>query len=151
MLLTGKTVLVVEAEPFAAYALERRLRDLDADHVIVVRDPDDARLRMANGWGEEGWNGVGDMTSGTSRGGSRPRRPGLAIIDFDDCGGSAQRLADDLRRRRIKVVRTTRDEESRPSLHAARKRLPSALPTVRKPYDMIEIERAIGRHYGVLI
>lgn len=147
MLLTGKTVLVVEPEPFAAYALERRLRDLDARDVIVLRDADDARLRFAR-------DGEASARKG-SGGTGRSRAPGLAIIDFDECGGAAERLAAELRRRHVKVVRTTRGPaEPAGRRRHVRERKPgsrASLPTVRKPYDMIEIERAIGLHYGVMI
>ena len=137
MLLTGKTVLVVDPEPFAAYALERRLRDLDAEDVIVLRDPDDARLRFADRLGPHQRDGAASV------------RLGIAIIDVDERREAADRLAADLARHDVKLVRTTRACTSR--LPLSGEGLDHATPTVRKPYDMIEIERAIGQHYGVLI
>ena len=142
MLLTGKTVLVVEPEPFAAYALERRLRDLDAEDVIVLRNPDDAKLELAERWSESERTGAKDR-----RRVPRAPRPGIAIIDFDESREAAGRLAADLARRHVKLVRTTRDG----AVDGLAEGGAGATPVVRKPYDMIEIERAIGQHYGVLI
>ena len=129
MLLTGKTVLVVEPEAFAAYALERRMHDLDARDVIVLRDPEEAALR-AGGLDSEEWDGVR-----------------VAVIDFDRCERTASRLAKLLSERDVKVIGTS----SRAPEGVETWRAQDAIPTVAKPYGMIDIERAIGRHYGVLI
>ena len=126
VLLTGKTVLVVEPEAFAAYALERRMHDLDAERVIVLHDAEEAALRVGH------LDGHGDALDGAD----------VAVIDMDESTRAAGRLADLLHRRNVKVVGTSRRETLR---------LDDAMPTVAKPYGMVEIERAIGRHYGVLI
>lgn len=111
MLLTGQRVLVVEPEAFAAYALEQRLRDLDADEVMLVRD---ARHACGALMSERGVR--------------------MAVIDVDECAESAERLISELDRLGVRVVRTTRQDEA-----------PDAL---RKPYDMIDMERALGRLCG---
>ena len=114
MLLTGQRVLVVEPEAFAAYALERRLRDLDADDVVLVSEPQQL--------------GAADAALKGVR---------MAVIDMDESVEAAERLASELGRRGIRVVRTTRHD--------------GFDDAVRKPYDMIDMERAIGRLCGIVI
>lgn len=240
MLLTGKTVLVVEPEAFAAYALERRLRDLDASRVIVLRDAEEAALHAAGLTaadrlapsdepavtdelavtdepavadataiggdradvnGRAGARTVGtagrnqsdrkrsgrdriqlseasrapSATCGRSKADDRSRvddrseiddwsKVGVAVIDFDECERSAARLAEALRRLDVKVVRTGGAPSSghacgqgggkgsnKAGGHARAVALTDGMPSVAKPYHMVDIERAIGHHYGVLI
>ena len=145
MLLTGKTVLVVEPERFAAYALEQRLRDLDAHDVVVVHDADEARLRFALDAkpSTESKTGGEGKNRGARKDGTRPM---IAIIDFDERCASARSLARTLRQRHVKVVRTASPASG---LEPCQSKPP--MPTVSKPYDLVEIERAIAGHYGVMI
>ena len=86
MLLQGKCVLVVEPEPFSAYALEGRLRDLGARDVALTRSPDGALLRA-----------------------SQRRDIDLAIIDCSDERGDW--LIERLSEMGAKIIRTVRDSE----------------------------------------
>ena len=126
MLLKGQTVLVVEPENFSAYALEQRLRDLMADAVLLAK-------------------GVGEafFHAGTHE------RIGIAIVDCDELGAGAEKLAARLTDMGIRVVRTGGRKDA-----AAAEREPieaSREACVPKPYDMIDIERAIAAQYGKVL
>ena len=145
-MLNGKTVWVVEPERFTAYALERRLRDMQAHRVVLVHDTIEARARLV----EE------DV-------------PSIAIVDCAEQPDGGRDLVADLRRRRVKVVctvgprpveraatdgtdknggevnrrETNRWETNRSETNGAE--------AIAKPYALIDVERAIARHYGLVI
>ena len=86
MLLRGQKVLIVEPEAFSAYALEGRVKDLEAEGVIVARKFEEAA--------HEAWDRHG---------------VGLAIIDCEQFGERAEQLAERLRALDIRVICTRRD------------------------------------------
>ena len=127
--LEGKTVWVVEPEHFSAYALERRLRDMRADRVVLVHDAREARARLV----------LGDT-------------PTIAIVDCAERPMGGRDLAADLRRRDVAVVCTV--DERGTGLNGTGRHDGLDCPTtydVPKPYAMIDVERAIARHYGLTI
>ena len=112
------TVWVVEPELFSAYALERRLRDLRAETVVLVRNAGDARARLRRG-----------------------ETPAVAIVDCAERTLCGRDLADALRERDVAVVRTVDPDDG----------VPGEPWDVAKPYALIDVERAIARHYGLTI
>ena len=139
--LEGMTVWVVEPGSFAGYALQARLRDLDAK-VVLVRDPHQARARLAF-----------------------EAAPALAVIDCAEWRSTARELARDLRERDVKVVCTVDPLTDplvdgvavAPGTRSSRAGAADAVEhaewmnEVAKPYAMIDVERAIAGHYGLVI
>lgn len=123
-MLEGKTVWVVEPERFSAYALERRLRDLRARRVVLMPDPETLRARLGEPLGADD-------------------APSIAIIDCTERPAPARDAVAALRARDVAVVCTVDGPRD-----AGVATAPDAVP---KPYAMIDVERAIARHYGLTI
>ena len=122
-MLKGKTVWVVEPERFSAYALERRLRDLCAKRVVLMTDAETLQARLADA-------GEGDDA------------PSIAIIDCMERPEGGRNAAEALRARDVAVVCT---------VDTARDCDAAGPDDVPKPYAMVDVERAIARHYGLTI